>query len=84
MIRATIIGFVLGAVIPIALGMYTLHEMSDRASTVTDANIAFCGMEVIGAWLLIYAGGPIGALCGGVIGLVGALIYRLISDADAD
>ncbi|MCA9074065.1 MAG: hypothetical protein KDA93_03460 [Planctomycetaceae bacterium] len=85
MIRATIIGFVLGAVVPITLGIYIIHRThSYYESFLHDPNVGFCGMPIVGAWLIIFAGGPIGAMCGAVIGLLGASIFRLIVDADSD
>ncbi|MEZ6144445.1 MAG: hypothetical protein R3B91_03220 [Planctomycetaceae bacterium] len=73
MIRATIIGFVLGATIPIAYGIYIIDRThSYWESFANDPNTGFCGMPIVGAWVIIFAGGPIGAMCGAMIGRIGA------------
>ncbi|MCA9026337.1 MAG: hypothetical protein KDA86_14110 [Planctomycetaceae bacterium] len=85
MIRATIIGFVLGATIPIAYGIYIIDRThSYWESFANDPNTGFCGMPIVGAWVIIFAGGPIGAMCGAMIGRIGASVYRQLFDADSD
>ena len=69
MIRGTFIGFFVGAAVPIGFGLYRIvWELAYREAMPIAPNQGYCGMGMLGAWILILFGGPIcgaiGASCG--------------------
>lgn len=69
--RAFIVGFIAGAALPEAVGIYMMaHNVAYNASHPLGPNEARCGMPALGAFAMILFVGP---LCG-VIGATGALL----------
>lgn len=66
--KRALIGFAAGATIPAATGVYLLiHELAYRASLPRLPNAAFCGMGMLGAYVLIFLVAPLTGAFGGVI-----------------
>ncbi|TWU60764.1 hypothetical protein Poly51_10450 [Rubripirellula tenax] len=60
-------GFVVGASLPVALGLFQLHSISVYNASLPPGT-ATCGNPVVGALALIFFLGPFGGFVGAVIG----------------
>ncbi len=67
-VRRAIIGFVIGAAVPVSLGvnMY-VHEIAYRSSLPRAPNSAFCGMGMLAAFVLVFTVGPVCSAVGAAI-----------------
>ena len=67
-----LLGCVIGAGIPIAYGLQTIHAA--RTAPPLPPGVSACGMSMLGAYISIGIGGPLGGYCFGMMGVVlGAL-----------
>ncbi|MGB7325689.1 MAG: hypothetical protein WBD31_12515 [Rubripirellula sp.] len=65
----TLLGFAIGAAIPVGMGVYSIAQSSAYEATLPPGS-ATCGMPMLGAMFMIFFGGPCGGLVGGLVGAV--------------
>ncbi len=65
------LGAMIGAAIPAGIGAFEI--VRDRLQPELP-NISPCGMPVLGAWILVLFGTPIGTAVGAVVGAIWSLV----------
>lgn len=75
--RASLVGFLAGAALPEAAGIYLLaHDIAYNASLPLGPNEARCGMPALGAWAMVLFVGPLSGIAGATIGLFGSMLLK--------
>jgi len=85
-IRNAIVGFVIGAAIPVTFGVYVIHDFY-AAIAAEPPGVAACGMPFLFGFAVILFGGPLGGVLGSAIALAGSLVAtknRRISGSSRD
>jgi len=81
---AALPGFALGVAIPLARGLWILHDLAAQAAAMPP-NMGQCGMPGMYAWCLILFGSPAGGLIGAALGFAAGALYAYVSNAgDSD
>jgi len=73
------IGAVLGAAIPAGFGASVLVSIWSHPKL---PNTGECGLQIIGAWIMILCGTPVGVGIGAAAGVIWSLVYETFRSSD--